>query len=79
MHSQSTEREGPYTHTSEIWSYFSTVFVNNKKQDFILFSIVVIIIFIVILNHEKRINCRKKLEIWIVCVEENLDAISLDI
>jgi hypothetical protein len=26
-------------HTSEVWSHFSTFFVNNKKQDFILFSI----------------------------------------
>jgi hypothetical protein len=26
-------------HTFKVWSHFSTVFVNNKKQDFILFSI----------------------------------------
>jgi hypothetical protein len=23
-------------HTSKVWSHFSTVFVNNKKQDFVL-------------------------------------------
>jgi hypothetical protein len=26
-------------HTFKVWSHFSTAFVNNKKQDFILFSI----------------------------------------
>jgi hypothetical protein len=25
-------------HTFNVWSHFSTIFVNNKKQDFVLFS-----------------------------------------
>ncbi len=33
----------------------------------------------VILNHEKRINCRNKLGMRIVYVKENLNAVHLDI
>jgi hypothetical protein len=35
----SKQNEKDHTHTSEVWSHFSTFFVNNKKQDFIRFSI----------------------------------------
>ena len=57
-------------HTFKVWSHFSKVFVNNKKQDFILFSICC--------NN----YAYSYFESWKtnkLLKEENLDAINLDI